>query len=195
MACVYIVRCNFARPDLEPAWNAWYGGPKLGQMLAKPLFISMQRFRASRLDTRRRYLALWVVESPDAFTTPEYLNDWGFAEWRPHIRDWSRDLYAAPDGLRPADVTDRFAADDTASLYVAAFDGVRPAEARALRDRAAAQRPGAVWLEAIGLDRHSPVIGLARLPRGAALRPLTIEGMQETLFEPISACARAEGRN
>src|ERR1700733_14505703 len=67
---VYAVRCNFARPDLEAAWNQWYSGPKLDEMLAKPLFLSVQRFAATSLDQSRRYLALWLVASPDAFTTP-----------------------------------------------------------------------------------------------------------------------------
>jgi hypothetical protein len=67
MSCVYAVRCNFGRPDLEQAWNDWYSGPKLKQMLAKPLFLSGQRFKATRLDRRRQYLALWIVESPEAF--------------------------------------------------------------------------------------------------------------------------------
>ena len=44
MALVYIVRCNFNEPAKEQAWNAWYSGPKIAQMLAKPHFRSCQRF-------------------------------------------------------------------------------------------------------------------------------------------------------
>lgn len=190
MACIYAVRCNFARADLEQAWNDWYSGAKLRQMIAKPLFLSGQRFRASGLDRRRKYLALWVVESPAAFETVEYTGDWGFFEWQPHIRDWSRDLYAAPDG----DMTARFAADDATSLYLAAFENKSPAEAETLRSRVARQRPGAVWMEAIGLDKHSPILGLERVPRGARPAALGVDGVQETVFDPISPCARAERR-
>jgi hypothetical protein len=95
-AFVYLVRCNFAAAPLEAEWNAWYSGPKLEEMLRKPHFLSVQRFTAAALDVRRKYLALWVVASPEAFTTPEYRGDWGFRAWTPQIRDWSRDLYRAP---------------------------------------------------------------------------------------------------
>jgi hypothetical protein len=189
MPCIYAVRCNFARPDLEGAWNEWYSGPKLQQMVAKPLFLSGQRFESAGLDRRRKYLALWVVDSPAAFETPEYRSDWGFFEWQPHIRDWSRDLYAAPH-----DATARFAADDATSLYLASFDGQPPAAAVALRARAAPLRPGVAWLEAIGLDKRSPILGLERIPRGAHPSALAIEGMQETVFDPISPCVRSELR-
>ena len=32
---VYAVRCNFALPEREAAWNDWYSGPKLRQLLEK----------------------------------------------------------------------------------------------------------------------------------------------------------------
>jgi hypothetical protein len=71
------------------------------------------------------------------------------------------------------------------------FDGASLAEARALRDRVAAHRPGVTWMEAIGLDRHSPVLGLERVRRGATLTALGLPGAHETLFDPISPCVRA----
>jgi hypothetical protein len=187
MACVYAVRCNFARADLEAAWNDWYSGPKLRQMLEKPLFLSGQRFAAAALDVRRRYLALWIVESPEAFKTKEYTSDWGFFEWQPYIADWSRDLYQAPDG----DMTARFAADDATALYLVSFDGATPEAAEALCARIASARPGVTWMHAIGLDKHSPILGLQRLPRGTVPAPLAVPGVHETMFEPISICARA----
>ncbi|HEX9836835.1 MAG TPA: hypothetical protein VGB90_08280 [Alphaproteobacteria bacterium] len=187
MALLYAVRCNFARPDLEAAWNVWYDGPKTAEILAMPLFVSGQRFVASGLDTHRKYLALWVVESADVFTTPEYKAGWGFHEWQDHIRDWSRDLYPAPAG----DASAKFAVDDASALHLVSFDGASLAEARALRDRVAAHRPGVTWMEAIGLDRHSPVLGVASVPRGTAPAPLAVGGVQETLFDPISPCVRA----
>ena len=56
MAFVYIVRCNFNEPAKEQAWNAWYSGPKIAQMLAKPHFRSCQRF-ARISGNGRNYLA------------------------------------------------------------------------------------------------------------------------------------------
>ena len=70
---------------------------KLKQMLAKPHFLSVQRFfRAG--GEGRNYLAFWVLSSPEAFNTVEYKSDWGFFEWRPYIIDWSRDLFERADG-------------------------------------------------------------------------------------------------
>jgi hypothetical protein len=192
MAFVYVVRCNFSRPDLEAAWNQWYSGPKLRQMLAKPLFLSGQRFAASGLDTRRKYLAVWTVETPEAFLTPEYRSDWGFFEWAPHIGDWSRDLYSVPG----ADPAGRFAVTDAGALYLVAFDAMPADRAKRARDAIAAERPEVTWLDAIGLDQHSPVLGLYAAP-DADWRPKPLahapEGMTETLFRPISAFTRAPG--
>jgi hypothetical protein len=184
MAYLYAVRCNFARPDLEAAWNDWYSGPKLRQMLQKPMFLSGQRLAASGLDRRRKYLCLWLVQSPDAFATPEYRSDWGFFEWTPHITDWSRDLYRAP-----------FAAFEIAAgeaLYYASFDGMAEDAARHLRDRVAPRLPGTIWLEAVGLDRHSPIVGLRRIAAAEPPAPLgDAGGMGETVFTPITLCLRA----
>jgi hypothetical protein len=166
MPCLYIVRCNFARQDLEAAWNGWYDGVKLDQMLAKPMFLSGQRFRAVALNTYRKYLALWVVDSAAAFETPEYKADWGFAEWAEHITDWTRDLYHAPG--RDFAV----AADET--LYVASSNRIQP---------------GATWMECIGLDRSAHFLALKRLKRGET--PPSIPGVGATVFAPITSAKSA----
>ena len=80
MSFVYIVRCDFTEPGKEQAWNEWYSGPKIAQMLRKPHFRSCQRFRRTG-GSGRNYLALWTLDSPDAFKTQEYTSDWGFFEW------------------------------------------------------------------------------------------------------------------
>jgi len=189
-AFLYAVRCNFARPDLEAAWNAWYSGPKLQEMLRKPMFLTAQRFTAAALERRRVYLALWLVASPDAFTTPEYLADWGFFEWTPHITDWSRDLYATP--LEATDPLFDVGAGE--ALYFAAFEGMSETEARAARTRVAPRRPEITWLEAVGLDRHAPVLGLGKIARAAPPPPLVeAPGLTETVFVPITPRLRPDG--
>ena len=60
MAFAYIVRCNFTEPAKEQAWNAWYSGPKIAQMLQKPLFRTCQRFKRTA-GIGRNYLALWTL--------------------------------------------------------------------------------------------------------------------------------------
>lgn len=185
MSFVYIVRSNFTRPDLEERWNAWYSGPKLAEMVTHPLFLSGQRYRAVGLDQAIGYLAVWVVESPEAFQTPEYRAGWGFAEWTPHIADWSRNLYAGP----AEDVSDRLDVPPDGGLYLAAFDGAPAAEMAARLARLRAERPDVLWLEVAGLDRSCPAIGLQRLAAGATPKPLPREygaGIRETLFRPIT---------
>lgn len=188
MGFVYSVRCNFKNAELENVWNEWYSGPKLVQMLAKPMFISGQRFRARGLNQRRQYLALWVVESPDAFKTKEYTSDWGFFEWAPHIGDWSRDLYGPPD----RDPAEMFAVAPDERLYLASFEELLAEEASVILARIEPKRPGVTWLRSVGLDQHSPILGLRRLRTGEeAPEPLGEEKVQETIFSPISPCRRA----
>ena len=188
MAFVYAVRCNFAKPAAEAAWNAWYDGPKLASLLSKPMFLAGQRFQAAALDQKRKYLALWYLESPEAFATPEYEADWGFGEWAPFITDWSRDLYRAPDG----DVGEMFAVGHDEALHLISFDGLSESEAAAEADRLRPMRPDMDWLEAVGLDRHSPLLALTRIARGARPAPLPADaGARETLFDPLFEFARA----
>jgi hypothetical protein len=182
MSFAYIVRCNFNDPAREPAWNDWYSGPKIAQMLRKPHFRSCQRFRRMA-GQGRNYLALWVLESPKAFKTREYTSDWGFFEWQPCITDWSRDLFDAGNTTE-AD----FAVSLQGALDVVSFDGASAAAAGAARDG----KPSMLWLPIAGLDRHTPLIGLRVLnePNSAALSAGGVA--QEAVYRPISAFAHAE---
>ncbi len=191
MSFVYAVRCNFARPDLEDRWHQWYSGPKLAEMVTQPLFLSGQRYRAAGLDQAIRYLALWVVESPEAFTTPVYKKNWGFSEWTPHITDWSRNLYRGPEG----DLSDLLDIPPGGALHFVAFDGVPAAEAESRRRALEAKYPDLLWLPIAGLDRSCPAIGLRKLP-DASLPPTPIPrdlaaGLRETIYRPITDRRRA----
>jgi len=158
MAFVYIVRCNFTEPGKEQAWNAWYSGPKIAQMLAQPHFRACQRFRRAA-GRGRDYLALWIVDAPQALATPQYVSQWGFAEWAPFVTDWSRDLF---DGSAVAD--DAFAVASQGTLAVVSFDAMNAEDAGAARVALARSDPALMWLPVIGLDRHTPEIGLRPLP-------------------------------
>src|SRR5438552_18023182 len=125
MTFVYIVRCKFTAPAKEQAWNDWYSGPKIKQMLAQPYFRSCQRFRRAA-GNGRDYLALWTLASPEALKTAQYTAQWGFAEWAPSITDWSRDLFdarRAPEGA--------FAVAPDGALQVVSFDGMSADQAKA----------------------------------------------------------------
>jgi hypothetical protein len=184
MVFVYIVRCNFTAPEKEPAWNAWYSGPKIEQMLAKPHFRTCQRFRLAA-GTGRHYLALWTLQSPEAFRTTEYTSDWGFFEWASYVTDWSRDLF---DGGPNAE-TD-FAVAPEGSLRTVSFDGMSDPEAQAARADVAPSEPDIMWLPVVGLDRHTPLIGLRPLSGPApscASQQAAALPMHEAIYRPISA--------
>ena len=178
MTHVYIVRCNFTAPDKEQAWNAWYSGPKIRQMLAQPYFLSCQRFRRAA-GTGRDYLALWTVESPEALKTAQYVSQWGFADWAPYVTAWSRDLFDG--GARPFR---DFAVLRDGALAVVSFEGMNADEANAARARIA--EPEMMWLPVIGLDRHTPVIGLRPLHGNAAPPEDSPDPAQRTIYRPIT---------
>ena len=194
MSFVYVVRSNFTRPDLQEQWNTWYSGPKLTEMVTHPHFLSGQRYEAVGLDQTIRYLALWVVESPDAFTSDQYKARWGWAEWQPYISHWSRNLYDA--GAR--DMTRLLDVPSGGGLYLAAFEGVPAADAEKRREEAQAQRPDVLWLPVAGLDRSCPVIGVQALTDPAQASPLPLSlaaGVRETAFWPLTGRRRAKPRN
>jgi hypothetical protein len=188
MTCLYIVRCDFVRPEIEASWNDWYSGEKVRQMLAKPMFRAVQRFRLAA-GMGRSYLALWQLVSADALATPEYKADWGFSEWRPHIANWSRDLFDA--GALNAGL----AVPMRGALQVISFDGMDLQQANAARE-ALADEARAMWFRSVGLDRHTPLIGLTELADTAVAQPSsarpTPAGVQVGIYRPISAFFTAE---
>jgi len=188
MVYVYIVRCNFTEPTKEQAWNAWYSGPKIAQMLSKPHFRTCQRFRLAS-GRGRRYLALWTLQSADAFNTSEYRSDWGFFDWAPYIADWSRDLF---DGGNLPEAA--FAVPPNGSLHTASFDGMTLEAASAARADVTQSEPTMMWLPVAGLDRHTPLIGLS--PRPNVTPPLAAndsgkDGVQQAIYRPLSEVCTA----
>ena len=100
-------------------------------------------------------------------------------------RDWSRDLYAAPD--EAASEIDIGAGD---ALYVASVDGSGEAQAHRILGRVRSRLPGVLWAKAIALDRHAPILGLRKVASDADLVPLGETGLNETLFTPITPRTR-----
>ena len=187
MAFVYVVRCAFTEPTREAAWNAWYSGAKIAQMLRKPHFRTCQRFkRAAGLG--RGYLALWTLQSPDAFRTEQYTTDWGFFEWAPYITDWSRDLFDGGDNPEAG-----FAVPEQGGLTVVSFDGLSPDAAADARTALLKSHPAMMWLPVVGLDRHAPLIGLEvaqALPLEQPIR--SPDGVQRAVYRPISRFTTAD---
>jgi hypothetical protein len=187
MAFVYIVRCAFKNPSREGAWNAWYSGPKIAQMLRKPHFRTCQRFKRAT-GQGRDYLALWTLQSPDAFRTEQYTADWGFFNWAPYITDWSRDLFDGGDAPEAA-----FAVPDQGALAVVSFDGLTSDAAMAGRTSLQQSHADMMWLPVIGLDRHTPLIGLQVTPSSSLVEPTPgPDGVQQALYRPISRFTTAD---
>jgi hypothetical protein len=186
MTWLYVVRCNFTRPDLEAAWNTWYGGDKVRQLLGKPMFRAVQRFRLAA-GSGRGYVALWQVASPQAFDTSEYQADWGFSEWRPYIVDWSRDLFDAR-AARAAGL----AVPMQGALRLISFDSMDGARAEAAR-AALADAADTMWFSSAGLDRHTPLLGLRRLSDAAeASPPRPPAGVQAGVYRPLAEFCTVE---
>ena len=183
----YIVRCNFSEPEKEQSWNDWYSGPKIGQMLSKPYFRSIQRFRRSG-GIGRNYLALWIIESPEAFKTHEYTSDWGFFDWQPYITDWSRELFNG-SGLTES----TFAVSPQGALHVISFDRMRREDAENAQKTYAFINPKMMWMNNVGLDKNTEMIGLqalAEFPR--SWQPSNAAAAaQEAIYLPISNFFRA----
>jgi hypothetical protein len=98
---LYTVECGFADPSQEAAWNDWYSGPKLKELLKVPDFLSAQRFRA--LDNNLApYLNVTSIASTELFTNPDYRRGGGggFGPWAVDlIIDWRRLLFAGMDEM------------------------------------------------------------------------------------------------
>ncbi|WP_131736592.1 hypothetical protein [Actinomadura roseirufa] len=190
MSTVYAVGCNFKSSELEREWNDWYNGPKMAQMLALPMFNGVQRFTACALDTGVAYLAVWLLESPDALTTPEYVSTWGFDRWAGEITDWTRDLITplrAP--LPPVPL-----AEEDGLLHVAWFDGSSNVE-RAMKEAEDAGGGPWWWGENSGLDESFSHIAIAAAGPEAVTSPARTftDATRETILRPISRPGRAGG--
>lgn len=95
---LYMVECDFADPAQEDAWNHWYSGEKLDELLANSDFVATQRFKAVT-PQKAAYLAIHSIRSADVFSTPAYKAGGGgrFGDWDPALMtNWSRRLF---DGL------------------------------------------------------------------------------------------------
>jgi len=85
-------------------------------------------------------------------------------------------------------------------LHIVSFDGASPDEAAAARGAVATSQPDMMWLPVIGLDRHTPIMGV-RVLRDSLPRQLFQGGeslqeelghWQEATYRPISDFATAD---
>ncbi len=191
MTTLYTVQCNVDRPDLEAEWNAWYDGPKTAHMMAKPLFLRSQRFRAHAFDVDTAYLAMWELESAQALETPEYTATWGWDRWASMITDWVRDLSVADAGER---VPFAPGTDGVVHAHLAWFDSPVDPARRAELTRRGIDASAWWWGSCGGLDDSARAVAL-RIHTDDQQVPTqrVFEGLasKETVYRSISALAHA----
>jgi hypothetical protein len=92
---IYMVEMDFAHPEREAEWHAWYLA-HIRVLLTVPGFRASQRFKAI-VATPAPYLALHEVASAALFDSPAYRSRGGPAstgEWRALQSNWHRNLLA-----------------------------------------------------------------------------------------------------
>lgn len=143
---LYIAECRFTDPVREAAWNEWYGGRRLDELLSVPGFRTSQRFKAVT-PVVSPYLAIHSIDGVEVFARAEYraMSGGGFQEWQRDIADWRRNLFTGLD-VAPAVATDE---------YLAMTD-----RATEVVDRSCIRF---IWLTNAGLDRSVPLRGIARV--------------------------------
>jgi hypothetical protein len=93
---LYVVRCNFTDPERAAGWHEFYNEKHAQSLLGVPGFRSLTRFQAVGLDTSVEHMAMWEVDGPQVFESPEYRARSGGQwpeEWRPYVTDWTRSLF------------------------------------------------------------------------------------------------------
>lgn len=128
---LYMVECRFNDPAREAIWNQWYGGERLGELLAVPGFRTSQRFIA---ETRpgNYYLTVHSIRDMGVFQCPEYraMGGGGFKGYQDCITDWVRRFFTGLDRAPAVPSQDRLAVTDAGRAAVegsgVAFAWIQP---------------------------------------------------------------------
>lgn len=175
---LYMVECDFADPAQEDAWNAWYSGEKLDDLLRNPGFVATQRFKSVR-PRKAAYLALHSIRSAEVFTNPTYKATGGgkFGDWDPALMtNWSRRLF---DGLAEAPAVGK-----NELLLVADSEAGLPPDLRMTWLDGVDWATVGQYKNAVALDASVSRRGIAVVPKARPSELPEIPGV--SLFEPIS---------
>lgn len=164
---IYTVECAFTDPAREAEWNRHYSGEKLDNLLRLPGWLTSQRFRAIT-PMAAPYFAMHTLRDEDVLGR-QYKSVGGgvFGGWEGCITNWHRNLFAGIDEAPEA-------GPDSCLLV--------------LEDRAAAERfpdHAFAWMEACGLDRSVPRLGIAIAGRAVGGRLAAAPSGTLRLYEPI----------
>ena len=165
---LYMAECRFTEPTREDAWNEWYGGRRLDELLSVPGFRTSQRFKAVTPGSSP-YLAVHSIDSPDVFTSAAYrsVSGGGFQEWQQYITDWRRNLFDGLD-LAPAVALDEYlVVTDKSSAEVGAI-GI-----------------SFIWLASAGLDRSVRQRGIASIDSSRAKDLTSCNRCALDIFVPL----------
>jgi hypothetical protein len=94
--CLHIVRVD-VDAEVEDAFNEWYDNVHLPALLGCPGWLSARRYTG--FDGGPKYAAVYEISGPEAYDTPEFHRVKGFAEFAPHVHNFTRIQ------LKPIDIT------------------------------------------------------------------------------------------
>jgi len=179
---LYMVECDFDDPAQEDAWNEWYSGEKLDDLLSNPGFTATQRFQAVT-PRPAEYLAVHSVQSSDVFTNPAYKSSGGgrFGDWDPALMtNWSRRLFDGVAESPEVSFGELFVVIDSdpempIDIPITWLDGLDWDTVSQYKD-------------AVALDASIARRGLAVIPASRADELSGIEGV--SLFAPLTALKR-----
>lgn len=150
---IFMSQSGLADPGRAADWDRWYV-EHLRIMLTVPGIHSAQRFTTDSPD-HPPSLAMYSIAGAEVFDDPYYRSVRGMGEWLPLIdrRYYRRNLFT---GMERAP-----AVDSNALLLVADRE----------REDAALADLGLVWLACAGIDRSTPLRGIAVTRVAPAARP------------------------
>ncbi len=165
---LYMVECRFNDPVREARWNNWYGGERLGELLAVPGFLTSQRFIAA---TRQGnyYLTVHSIHDMAVFRCAEYraMGGGGFKGYQDCITDWVRRFFSGLELAPNVAMHERFAVTDAA--------------------RAAVEGSGVpfAWMQPVGENDRGGERGVARIAGQQAQALLREQRWPIDIYQPM----------
>lgn len=147
-----MVECRFRDAVREQAWNDWYSGERLGELLSVPGFRTSQRF-AALTRPATYYLTVHSIDSLRVFEAPEYqaMGGGGFEEYQDSISDWKRQFFEGLDRAPPVSFDECLVIANSGPERVRG-SGIALSWMRAARKEQEQQERGIAVIEAGGID-------------------------------------------
>ena len=169
---IFISQSGLTDPARAAEWDAWYV-EHLRIMLSVPRISSAQRFMTDSPGYSPS-LAIYTVPGPDIFDDPYYRSVRGMGEWAELIdrRHYHRNLFAGLDRAPAAGASQRLIVADR-EREDAALAGLQLA-----------------WLRCVGIDRSTPLRGIAVVAAAEAER---WRGRDLAVYRPVTEQMVSDG--